>query len=71
MRRLPKVDDVVKQIVAKADGLQKEAAVSEPTKEFTVPIAKAMRKLAETLRAIDPDEVSLKDVKDFVQRATG
>lgn len=73
MRRLPNVNDVVSRVTARAISLQKEAEYRPPVDisgKMTVPVATLMAKFAASLRQVDAEEISLQDVKEFVDGVT-
>ena len=74
MRRLPNINDVVAKIkdraTEKVAELEKKAE-EEATPSFSIPAAQNMHKLAQRLRNSDPNRITYRDMRDFVQQLTG
>lgn len=72
MRRLPNVNTLIAQIRDKADReLATVKTAGEETPQFQTSVASAMHKLAQTLRSIDPNAVSMEEIRGFAKSLLG
>lgn len=71
MKRLPNVNDVVKQVFARVDEIRSAETVKvaeEAAPSFTIPVAEEMHKLAALVRSAKPERVTVADVKSFASQ---
>jgi len=70
-RRLPNTNEVIAQVKVEAIKrvLEKQASLSEKSM-YTTGVAKALHKLATTLRSADLNRVTYDEVAQFVNTAT-
>jgi len=68
MRRNPNVKEVVAQVLEQADAIRKEQhekVAAENAPSFRISSAAEMHKLAQALRDVDPERVTVADVEAF------
>ena len=74
MKRLPNVSTVIEHVKVRADAcraeqMQKVAEENQPS--FSVALAGQLYKLAQRIRDLDTDEITMNDVHNFVNQLKG
>ena len=69
MPRLPNVNDLAAQIQARVSqstvALMAKTAAENPLREYSIPAAQTLSKLARSLREVSADDITYADMRDF------